>query len=110
MCDKRAANNGIEAEKVVRMSKRSQTGPKIHYICQTYSEKTVARGKGKILQIQNQYPYKSAEQAEDRARRAVDAGTCVGADAFMITEDRDTGDVSEPTFLLRLGNVPELEY
>jgi hypothetical protein len=91
------------------MIKSSETSVKTHYICQTYSEKLVGRAKQPALQIAKTIECSSAAAAEERARRTFEGGLCVGADAFFLTSDPDTGDVSAPTFLTRQGNVPTLE-
>jgi hypothetical protein len=78
---------------------------KTHYICQTYVEKTAGNG----LQIDKQLQYSSQVQAQDRAEREFQREACIGADAYMVTEDTGSGEVSAPTFLVRLGTVPDLE-
>ncbi|MEJ6710262.1 MAG: hypothetical protein QNK92_15960 [Amylibacter sp.] len=61
------------------------------------------------MKIDKQIQYSTAAQAEERAQRESLAEDCVGADAYMIVEDPDSGEVSSPTFLVRLGNVPEAD-
>tara|TARA_R110002051_G_scaffold79451_3_gene143261 strand:- start:6130 stop:6405 length:276 start_codon:yes stop_codon:yes gene_type:complete len=81
---------------------------KIHYICQTYVE---AKGRGgqASLKVDKLLQYTTAAQAEDRAERESRNGSCVGADAYMISEDPSSGEVSAPTFLARFGRVPDDE-
>jgi hypothetical protein len=86
-----------------------QTTDKLHYICQTYTEKKVGREAQGILQIGKQFQYTSAFEAQGRAEREFRSELCVGADAYMVSEDADTGEVSSPTFLARLGSVPEFD-
>lgn len=78
---------------------------KIHYICQTYVEKNAGSG----LQIEKQVQYSSETQAQNRAEREFQREDCIGADAYRVTEDAGSGEVSAPTFLVRLGTVPDLE-
>ena len=80
-----------------------ETATKTHYICQTYTLNKNALKVDKLL------PYTSAAQAEERAEREARGEGCVGADAYMLTEDPSSGEVSSPTFLARHGTVPELE-
>ena len=89
------------------MTKSEDAGPKVHYICQTYVEKQNSGGKPPSLQIDKQIPYSTASQAQERAERESRLSGCVGADAYMISEDPDSGEVSAPTFLVRCGTVPE---
>jgi hypothetical protein len=77
---------------------------KTHYICQTY----VANAKG-ILQVGKLHQYTTAEAAEERAEREARAPDCVGADAYMLVEDANSGEVSAPVFLARHGTVPDTE-
>jgi len=85
------------------MAKPDENSPKIHYICQTYVQK-----KGG-LQIDKQFEYTSAAQAQERADRESRSDGCVGADAYMVVEDPNSGEVGQPSFLVRCGNVPELD-
>lgn len=87
---------------------KTDTGPVTHYICQLYEERKAGRA-GIQLAVKGTFPYTKPAQAEERARRAFDAGQCAGADAYQIIVDPDTGDADEPVFLLRLGKVPEVQ-
>ncbi|PTX56006.1 hypothetical protein C8N43_0655 [Litoreibacter ponti] len=78
----------------------------IHYICQSYVEQSPGRAG---LKIGKQLKYKTAAEAEDRAERELQSESCVGADAYMISEDHDSGEVGAPSFLVRLGRVPEID-
>lgn len=88
------------------MTESSESNSKVHYICQTYAEKADGQAS---LKIDKQFQYSSASQAEERAVREFRSETCVGADAYMVTEDTDSGEVGPPTFLERLGNVPDFD-
>ena len=79
---------------------------KTHYICQTYIE---AKGAPAGVKIDKQFQYTTADEAESRAERASQSPDCAGADAYMIVEDPNSGEVSAPTFLVRIGNVPEFD-
>lgn len=85
-----------------------ENAPKAHYICQTYVEKKMSGGM-MSLQIDKQFQYKSASEAEERATRENRSDQCAGADAYMVVEDPNSGEVSTPTFLARLGAVPEFD-
>ncbi|MFT6119557.1 MAG: hypothetical protein ACJAXK_001507, partial [Yoonia sp.] len=37
------------------------------------------------------------------------APDCIGADAYMVIEDPTSGEVGAPSFLARLGIVPEFD-
>lgn len=91
------------------MTGSDENEPKIHYICQTYVEKKAGPGVQPGLKIGKQFQYSSAAQAQDRAEREAQNEDCAGADAYMVTEDPNSGEVSSPSFLARLGNVPEFD-
>ena len=91
------------------MTDENQSGSKIHYICQTYVEKKGARGGQAGLQIGKTFQYATAAEAEGRAERESRSEACVGADAYMIIEDTESGEIGPPTFLVRLGTVPDEE-
>lgn len=91
------------------MLESEESNLKVHYICQTYIEKTVGRAKQASLQIGLQFKYSTASQVEERAERESRSENCVGADAYMVTEDPDTGEVGVPTFIARFGTVPEID-
>lgn len=78
-------------------------GEKRHYICQTYVD-----GKDGLT-LGKQFQYPTEGEAQERAEREFRAENCVGADAYMIIEDQGSGEVSAPTFMTRLGNVPEFD-
>lgn len=90
------------------MTSTDQDAPKMHYICQTYVAKN-GGAKGASLEIGKQFQYTSASQAEERANRESRSEECIGADAYMVAEDLNTGEVGPPTFLARFGTVPEVE-
>lgn len=89
------------------MSETEESGTKAHYVCQTYIAKTTARGQQGNLQIDKQLQFSTPHEAQERAEREFRAKNCVGADAYMVIEDSDSGEVGDPTFLVRLGSVPE---
>jgi len=82
---------------------------KTHYICQTYIETKSTKGASAGVKIDKQFQYTTAEEAEGRAERASQSPDCAGADAYMIVEDPSSGEISPPTFLARIGNVPEFD-
>tara|TARA_R110002124_G_scaffold223789_2_gene389091 strand:+ start:1179 stop:1460 length:282 start_codon:yes stop_codon:yes gene_type:complete len=91
------------------MTDPDEPSAKVHYICQTYVEKSAGRSGQAVLQIGKQFQYTTAEQAQERADRECRAPGCVGADAYMVDEDPNSGEVSAPVFLARFGTVPEFE-
>lgn len=91
------------------MSNSDETGEKTHYICQTYVETKAAGGRPAGLKIDKQFQYTTASEAQNRAEREAQKDGCAGADAYMVVEDSSSGEVGAPTFLVRLGNVPELD-
>ena len=88
------------------MQNSEESTKKVHYICQTYTEAKGKRGEQAGLQIGKQLQYTSATQAEERANREFQLPDCVGADAYMVTEDVVSGEVSAPSFIARFGQVP----
>lgn len=91
------------------MTKPDENASKIHYICQTYVEKKGGPDGQGALKIDKQLQYSTAAQAQERAEREARSEGCAGADAYMVTEDPNSGEVSAPSFLVRLGNVPEFD-
>ena len=91
------------------MTETEETNSKVHYICQTYVEKKGPRGDQLSLKLDKQFQYSSASQAQERAEREYQSELCVGADAYMVTEDPSSGEVGPPSFLARLGEFPELD-
>lgn len=91
------------------MTDSEESALKIHYICQTYVEKP-AGGSGQVeLKIDKQFEYSTASEAQNRAEREAQSENCAGADAYMVSEDPNSGEVGSPSFLVRLGNVPEFD-
>ena len=88
------------------MTDTDESSSKVHYICQTYVETS---GGQASLKVDKQFQYSTASQAEERAIREYRSENCVGADAYSITEDPSSGEVGPPTFLERLGNVPDFD-
>ena len=91
------------------MTKSEQAAEKIHYICQTYIETTAGRDGGAGLKIAKQFEYSTASEAQNRAKREALSEDCAGADAYMVIEDPNSGEVGTPSFLIRLGIVPEFD-
>ena len=87
----------------------TEDSEKIHYICQTYIEKKGARGGQAGLQIGKQFQYTKESQAQERAERENRSEDCVGADAYMVVEDPNSGEVGPPSFIVRLGTVPDFD-
>ncbi len=80
-------------------------------ICQTYRHTQQGPGAAR-QQVLVQAPAiecTSSTEAETRAQRMFDGGTYAGADAFSPEVDIELGDYSEPTFIVRLGDVPLLD-
>jgi len=91
------------------MTESNDEPTKTHYICQTYVEKAGKHAGQSSLQLDKQFQYTSASQAEERADRECRSEQCVGADAYMVIEDSNSGEVGAPTFLARFGKVPEFD-
>ena len=90
------------------MTDKNESTEKVHYICQTYVARKDSRSGQAELQIGKQLQYTTESQAQERAEREFQSDDCVGADAYMVTEDLGSGEVSPPTFLGRFGKGPEL--
>jgi hypothetical protein len=88
------------------MTDQDEANTKFHYICQTYIKGSGAKA---ALKVDKLFEYTSAAQAEERATREFRSENCVGADAYMLTEDPASGEVSTPSFMVRLGDVPEFD-
>ncbi len=91
------------------MTHADEGSTKVHYICQTYVEQKPAFEGQASLKIGKQFQYSTAVEAQNRAEREAQSVDCVGADAYMVSEDPNSGEVGSPSFLVRLGNVPELD-
>jgi hypothetical protein len=91
------------------MTDADESQDKVHYICQTYVEKKPASDGQAVLKIDKQFEYSSAFEAQNRAEREAQLEGCAGADAYMVSEDPNSGEVGSPSFLVRLGNVPEFD-
>ncbi len=91
------------------MTNPERSQEKIHYICQTYVEMKAGRNGQTGLKIAKQFEYSTASEAQNRAEREALSEDCAGADAYMVSEDPDSGEVGNPSFLIRLGNVPEFD-
>ena len=91
------------------MTPADQSAMKIHYICQTYVEQKPGRNGQVGLKIGKQFQYSTAADAQNRAEREAQSEDNAGADAYMISEDPNSGEVGSPSFIVRLGNVPEFD-
>ncbi|WP_208350384.1 hypothetical protein [Pseudaestuariivita rosea] len=91
------------------MAHADEKTTKVHYICQTYVEQKPGRDGQTSLKIGKQFQYSTASEAQNRAEREAQSEDCAGADAYMISEDPNSGEVGSPSFLVRLGNVPEFD-
>jgi hypothetical protein len=91
------------------MTHADDSTAKVHYICQTYVEQKRGRDGQVSLKIGKQFQYSTASEAQNRAEREAQSEDCAGADAYMISEDPHSGEVGSPSFLVRLGNVPEFD-
>lgn len=91
------------------MTHADESTIKVHYICQTYLEQKPGRDGQSNLKIGKQLQYSTAAEAQNRAEREAQSENCVGADAYMISEDPNSGELGSPSFIVRLGNVPELD-
>ncbi|WP_299773935.1 hypothetical protein [uncultured Tateyamaria sp.] len=89
------------------MTHVGKSATKVRYICQTYMEQKPGRDGQASLKIGKQFQHSTAAEAQNRAEREAQSQDCAGADAYMICEDPDSGEVGSPSFLVRLGNVPE---
>ena len=84
------------------MTNAERSPEKFHYICQTYVETKAGRNGQTGLKIAKQFEYSTASEAQNRAEREALSEDCAGADAYMVTEDPASGEVSDPSFLVRL--------
>ena len=91
------------------MTNPDESSIKVHYICQTYVGKNDGRDGQASLKIDKQFRYSTASEAQKRAEREAQSEGCEGADAYMVSEDPNSGEVGSPSFLIRLGNVPEFD-
>ncbi|UWQ94553.1 hypothetical protein K3728_12625 [Rhodobacteraceae bacterium M385] len=91
------------------MTTADESTTKEHYICQTYVEQKPGRNGQTRLKIGKQFQYSTAAEAQNRAEREAQSDDCAGADAYTISEDPHSGEVGTPSFLVRLGNVPEFD-
>ena len=89
------------------MTDADESTTKVHYICQTYVAQKPGRNGQAGLKIGKQFQYSTAAEAQNRAEREAQSEDCAGADAYMISEDPNSGEVGHPSFLVRLGSVPE---
>ena len=91
------------------MTHTGESTAKVHYICQTYLEQKQGRDGQTSLKIGKQFQYSTAAEAKNTAEREARSEDCAGADAYMISEDPESGEVGSPSFLVRLGTVPETD-
>ena len=109
MPDKGNEPIGLQLTKGTAMSDAAESASKVHYICQTYIESKTGRAGETSLKIGKQFQYTTAQEAKGRAEREGRSEGCAGADAYMVIEDPQSGEVSAPTFLIRVGQVPEVD-
>ena len=83
------------------MSNSEESEIKIHYICQTYVAQKPAHDGQSSLKIGKQFQYSTAAEAQNRAEREAQSKDCAGADAYMVSEDPNSGEVGTPTSLSR---------
>ena len=91
------------------MTNAEDDSVKVHYICQTYVENKPGRDGQAGLKIEKQFEYSTTSDAQNRAEREAQNEDCAGADAYTVSEDPNSGEVGPPEFLMRLGNVPEID-
>ena len=89
------------------MTNANRSPKKTHFICQTYVETKAGRNGQTGLKSAKQFEYSTASEARERAEREALSEGCAGADAYTVTEDPTSGEVGAPSFLVRLGSVPE---
>lgn len=82
---------------------------KDYYVCQLYEEKKFGNRKSAIS-IKRTILCSGPAEAEERARRSFETGSCIGADAYSVQVDHASEESTEPFFLIRLGTVPDLNY
>ena len=61
------------------------------------------------MKIAKQFQCSKASEAQNRAEREALSEDCAGAEAYTITEDPTSGEVGDPSFIVRLGKVPEFD-
>ncbi|WP_299375432.1 hypothetical protein [uncultured Tateyamaria sp.] len=84
------------------MTDADKSTAKVHYICQTYVEQTPGRHGQANLKSGKQFQYSTAAEAQNRAEREALSEECAGADAYVISEDPNSGsDTSMPPYLDR---------
>jgi hypothetical protein len=88
-------------------SNSDESETKVHYIFQTYVEQKPGRDGQASLKIDKQFQYSTASEAQNRVEREALSVDCVGADAYMVSEDTNSVEVGSPSFLVRLGSFPE---
>ena len=91
------------------MKTSDETSEKVHYVCQTYVQTKAGRDGLAGLKIAKQFQYSTAAEAQNRAEREAQSEDFTGADAYLVVEDAASGEVGPPSFLVRLGDVPDFE-
>jgi hypothetical protein len=91
------------------MSDDHDATEKTHFICQTYTQNQGAKGGQAGLKVDKLFQYTTQAEAKNRAERESQSDRCAGADAYMIVEDTNSGEVSPPMFLARFGTVPDTD-
>ncbi len=95
---------GSFSSKKAPSMKSQEKGSKTHYVCQIYRREKKSR-----LRIEQTIECRDAEHAKDRAQRTFDLGRHAGVDAYSVIVDTELGDAGMPTFLVRLGDVPDVD-
>jgi hypothetical protein len=77
---------------------------KTHIIVQPY-----VSGKKGALSPAPAIKVNTADAGRARAQRIMEIGRVLGVDVVQTEVDEEAGDYSEPVFLARLGEVPQIE-
>ena len=73
------------------------------HVVQPYQSK-----KGRLV-LADALPVRNALVARERAEKLYATGRYAGVVAYTVTSDEDAGEYGEPVFLVRLGQVPEVD-
>jgi len=91
------------------MTKSEQAAEKFTISARYILKRRLGTMGGAGLKIAKQFEYSTASEAQNRAEREALSEDCAGADAYMVIEDPNSGEVGTPSFLIRLGIVPEFD-
>ena len=78
------------------------------YICQAYEHRSQGEQRS-VLAIVHRMECMDATSAVVRAEKLFESGDYAGADAYSIDVDTEFDDYGLPQFLIRLGDVPDME-